>query len=435
MYDVSKIQDGFSGKIGWRQPIDNDFPQLTPVVTASESGLYFNDYHPLISFENIDASGPDFDNSNLTLYSALTNYGIGAKVKSATFAYVSLVAGNLGHTPASSPTYWRPCNETYLLSIQNQAILKVLQGVINNKKLAQASKGIFENLRIFEGAGKKTNTVIKQSRFVGFEITMKKFDNLQARIDYIGLQFSQAQIDKYIYLFHSSKIDAIASIKFSTTVPDSFEWKAVTTFMLNYVNFDQATIGNQTDAGGSFYLGYFEDDITGQAISKDIDLSKRPCDGCIMETYNLYSWNQWTKYLRIRPFTVESVDLNGIQLWDVEKNEYPRYGNFGLNLSITVKPELTDFILRNRAIFYDAWIKQVTVDLLNMLRTSIRNNAISELAKANILLDLKGDSNRQETGLEFELQQAIKAIEIDISGLDSPALDQYKKSPVRLRAI
>lgn len=435
MYDVSKIQTGFAGQIGWRPAIEYGSPVLSSTLTSSASGLYFNDFHPLVTFENIYACAYDYDNSYLTAWSGSVTFNKGAIVKLGTVAYISLADTNLNHNPSTSPAWWMSLNEYMLINLQGQAIIKVLQGVINNKKLAQTSKGIFENLRIFEGAGKMSNTVIKQSRFVGFEITIKKFDNLQAKIDYIGLQFSAAQTDLNIYLFHSSKKDAIATFKVSTTKADSFEWKAVSTFLLNYVNFDQTTVGNQTDAGGSFYIGYFEDDIAGQAISKDIDLSQRPCNGCPTETYNLYSWVQWTKYLNIRPVSVESSYLDGYELWDIEGNAYPRYGNFGMNLQITVKAEITDFILRNKSVFLDAWGKQVAVDVLNIIRTSIRNNAISESTKQAALFDLKGDSAKENTGLEYELQQAIKAIEIDISGIDSPMLDKYKKSPLKFKAI
>jgi hypothetical protein len=435
MYDVTKIKTGFAGQVGWRQSPDNDFAQLSSTVTASASGLYFNDFHPLVTFENIDATSPDFDNANLTTYAAGTTYAVSAKVKDGGIAYISLAGTNIGKTPASSPTWWRPLIEDHLLNIQNQALLKVMQGVINSKKLNQASKGIFENLRIFEGAGKLNNTVIKQSRFVGLEITLKKFDGLQCRIDYVGFQFSQAQTSRTLYLFHSSKVDAIATFSFSTTTAQSFEWKAVTNFILKYVNFDQTTVGNQTDAGGSFYLGYFEDDITGQAISKDIDFSRSPCAGCVTETYNVYAYNQYSKYLNIRPIAVEDANLNGTQLWDIEKNTYSRFGNYGLNLSLTVTPDLTDFFIRNKSVLLDAWGKQVAVDVLNLIRTTTRTNRVGELTRQAALFDLKGDSSKPNTGLEYDLQQAIAAVEVDVSGLGSPVLDAYKRSQVKTRAI
>ena len=48
--------------------------------------------------------------TNLSAYQSGTTYAVGDIVKSFNVPYQSLQAGNLAHTPASSPTYWAPMN-------------------------------------------------------------------------------------------------------------------------------------------------------------------------------------------------------------------------------------------------------------------------------------------------------------------------------------
>jgi hypothetical protein len=51
MYSVSEIKSGLIGLIGWRQNVDITGVQLTDLTTTT-SGLYFNDEHPLLTFDN-----------------------------------------------------------------------------------------------------------------------------------------------------------------------------------------------------------------------------------------------------------------------------------------------------------------------------------------------------------------------------------------------
>ena len=73
MYQPDLLRAGFSEVVGYLQanvptiggiPI----PQITAPLTVSESGIYVQDKHPLVSLENIFAAAPDFNLSNYPVW-------------------------------------------------------------------------------------------------------------------------------------------------------------------------------------------------------------------------------------------------------------------------------------------------------------------------------------------------------------------------------
>jgi len=353
MYDVIKIQTAFANLVGWRSPYNPDFPALSSAVTTSNSGLYFQDQIPFLSIENMDAIAEDFDNMGLSIYVAATTYGLGAKVTYSDRAYISLQAANTGKTPDSNPTWWRTLLEQFLLDTNKQVALMTLEEMLTMKKLNNATKSLYDQVMVFEGSGSMAETVINESRFVGLKVTPGKFNAVAVKLNYIGLQFTQPQTDLKIYVFHSSQIDPVETITMSTTkTAKGFQWIELTDIMLYYSNIDQSTVTDQVDAGGCYFVGYFQDDITGQAIDKQWDYTKDPCGDCNKDEYNRWAYNIYNKFSRVEPFYVESDDQNGLLMWDIEHTQYPRIGNFGMNLNISVMCDMTDIIISEKKTLY-----------------------------------------------------------------------------------
>ena len=426
MYDLTKLRTAFQNLVGWRSPYNPDFPTLSSTVTTTDSGLYFQDQIPFLSIENMDAISEDFDNMGLNAYVAGTTYGVGDKVFSSSRAYISLQAANLGKTPASNPTWWSPLLEQFLLYTNKQVAVMVIEAMLQQKKLNDATKALYDNVMIFEGAGSMANTIIKESRFVGLKVTPSHFNGMVVRLNYLGLQFTGQQTALNIYIFHSSQIDPIATISVSTTkTANGFQWIALTDRMLYYSNIDQTTIANQVDAGGCYFIGYFEDDATGQAIDKEWDYSKEPCMDCNKDVYNRYAYNIYNKFAKVEPFYVESADQNGTQMWNIEDTQYPRVGNFGMNLNISVMCDITDILITEKKKFTQAVIKQMGVYVAKQIMYSNRVNRISETLKKNMALELKGVADSNFYGLETELHREIKAIDFDLSNFDGPC---FRKS-------
>ena len=436
MYDVTKIQTAFANLVGWRSPYNPDYPTLSSAVTTTNSGLYFQDQYPFLSIENMDAICEDFDNMGIAAYAGGTTYAAGDKVISASRAYISLQAANVGKTPASNPTWWRPLLEQFLIDTNKQMALMAIEAVMSHKKLTKSTKALWDQVMIFDGAGSMSSTVINEGRFVGLKVTPGKFNGIRVDLNYIGLQFTQNQTDLTIYVFHSSQIDPVYTQSVSTTKTEkSFEWIALTDTKLYYSNIDQTTIGNQVDAGGSYYIGYFEDDITGQAIDKQFDFTKVPCMDCNKDVYNRYAYNIYNKFAKVEPCYVEAADLNGALMWDIEDTNYPQVGNFGLNLNISVMCDITDIIISEKLMFTQLVMKQMAVYVARQIMYSNRVNRISETLKKNMALELKGVIDTNFFGLETELAREIKAVDFDLSEFDSPCFRQSNNKSIRSGSI
>lgn len=427
MFKIADLQTCLKEQVGFRQTENPEYAYIDEALTVSSSGLYVNDFHPLLSNENLDSLAKDYKGFIYPVYTIVEPYKKGHRVNYAGNIYLSLQNNNLNHTPDVSPLWWTKIDPlSFMLEERRAAAIgKVISATMQQKKLAGTTKAIFENVRFFEGAGRFQNKEIKLGRFVFFEIKLKRQIGLTAVIDKIGLQLDTAQMLD-IYLFHSSSLDPLKTFELNIDAPVSFSWKAISDCILSYLS-------DNHDAGGSFYLGYFEDDLTGQAIIKDgFDFSAKPCASCNSRNYAYY--NIWNQFFEIHPGYVQAADLNGVQLWDIEKNRYVYSTNWGMNLNFSVKCDLTNIFCSQKEIFADAIYKQTAVDLLELIAYSVRNNAIAEKTRSLALFALDNRENGS-VGARKELQNAINALSFDFSDLNSSCLPCNQSKGVRHTAI
>lgn len=159
----------------------------TELMGTPESGLYYNHgVHPLITIENILSFLSD-KTITYSAYAAGTTYGkyLTTRAKSDIVTsggkiYQSKTDGNIGHTPASSPTYWL---ETTLPSLKIKAeIFKAEDSLISALKL---NKKLVENQYIYN-IGKFENTL--QGDFSGWAFEAKGSDYIKFKINQICLQ-------------------------------------------------------------------------------------------------------------------------------------------------------------------------------------------------------------------------------------------------------
>ena len=64
MVRANDIQDKLLHLIGWEQNYDASDLKISDTLTVSESGLYFQQIHPLLTLQNIACIAPDFKNMN-----------------------------------------------------------------------------------------------------------------------------------------------------------------------------------------------------------------------------------------------------------------------------------------------------------------------------------------------------------------------------------
>lgn len=417
------IQEKLLHLIGWEQNYDTSDLKISDALTVSESGLYFQQIHPLLTLQNMSCIAPDFKNMTFEEYNAEKTYSKGNIVKYNGLLYKAL-QNSVGKQPDIESEYWVETNlfSEWLESKTKASIQKAISRYCNEKIAQGTYKTLCESRTLFDGTGRLVDTVKNKKNLVGFEIVPVRAKGVTTKINKICLQFTKAG-EYTLYLMHSSMDAPVKIIKLNKIRDNSAEWFTVDDLYLPYQS-------EYNDAGGSWYLCYFQSELPegSQAIRKDKDWSKEPCGSCSRR--ELITWMAWSKYLEIHPFFVNEELINiedeSLHLWDVENNQYTYDNNYGLNLEVTVSCDITDFIVEQRMMFQDVIAKQVAVDMLREFayNSNVRTNRHSiNASRLDILYEVDGDSSSmKKSGLSYQLDMAFKAIKLSTSGIDRVCL-------------
>jgi hypothetical protein len=380
MYDISKIRNCFGTLNGWRNSSDTQVPQITdPNLLTSDSGLIYNDFHPLIDMENITNIIPETKDL-----------------------------------------------EEYLEEKVDQGIAKMMNKFAMHKKNMNSTKSIMNSSAMFDGIARLSQTIVNQSRFVGFQIKLRDSYGVSAKVDRLGLQFTQPQTNLPIYVFHTSQQDYLQRIEVTTTKSNSMEWVTLSEpIKLEYYG--------DYDTGGFYYIGYYQDDILGQALKKDFNFN-RFCSGCAGRNA-VKIWNTRLNFMKVEPMFVASGDWTLQEVFDYRDVVSAEDNNFGLNIATTIECDLSDYICENKLVFADLLGKQVAVDILNDMKHSNRANRLAEVNRSMIIRDLEGDRETFEEGLAMRLEKSLKALDFDFSKIDSPCIPDNKKFGVTVRSV
>jgi len=415
MFNYTTVKTGLSGLIGFKNPRDPNIPGLDTGLNTTSSGRYMDSFHPMITNDNLEKIAPDFDGAGYDAYVATATYLIDNYVLSSGIAWMSKTDANVGNTPAVG-SYWQTAFSDWLDESYDQAVDKIFSRLSVHKKLVQASKTYLDNVQLFDGTHRNSDTITASGRFVGFEIELRKANNIKAVVDRIGLRFTEAQTDLTLYLFHSAKNTAVATATVTTTSGYNFEWKTPVDWDLPYVNY-----ANNIDAGGKWYIGYFEADITGNALNKNYDFSGSPCGGC--GSNDEYYFNLWSKYLTIKPIQVTT--LNGTDLFDISKVGYNWTQNWGLNVAFSVKTDFSEMSVNNKNLFTEPLGCQFAVDMLETMAYSGNTRVNSTAVNAsNALLALTGTEGNK--GMSERLEMYINGLAEDFADI-SPVLSTEKR--------
>ena len=410
--------------IGWRQSYDANDGVISEALTQSESGLYYQDAHPLLTLQNLQSIAPDFSNISYTAHSTEKTYAKGVVVTNSDEHYKSLkaVPENIQITDTE---YWIETNpfSEWLETKTKACITKAISCYVNEKVAKGTYKALCEKKTLFDGTGRIYDTIKNKNNLVGFEIVPIRAKGVTTKINRIGLQFSEPG-DYTILVMHSSLMEPYYQETFTKRIGNNIEW--FTPSQELYLPYET----DEIDAGGSWYICYVQSQLpTGsQAIRKSRDWSKGPCDECSRHEYE--TWHIWSKYLEVHPFYVneELVPIvdEQVQLWDVENNLYDYSTNYGLNLDITVACDMTDFIIEQRQMFTDYLSKSLAIDFLREFayNPNVRTNRHSvNASRPDILYEIDGDSSSiKKSGLSYQLELASKAIQVSTEGIDRVCL-------------
>jgi hypothetical protein len=390
MYTHSTIINCLRGLIGFEQPYNDEVVTLDNDLSNSASGLYINNLHPLLTYENILACAEHFERTNVRAWSSTVNYQAGALSKSGALIYQALKPG-INHA-VNDDEYWKPTNllSAYLRRVYDAASHKLFNTIFTQKKLHEVAKSILGSVQLFEGVGNLSGRITKNNRLVGLRIKLLNPDTV-ANILEIGLQLDTAQANVKVYLYHSQSNEPLHTFEINHTKSLTFQWHAV--------------VAQLNNTAGYYYLVYKESELTGSAVRKEITFTSTPsCGSCSDAIINAQLYSKWHRYISIQPFYVNSYVGPG--LWDESQEMYYKETNWGMNIRMAVQCDVSNILCTYKSVLTNPLSQQITVDLLNEMSFSLRDNQrqgkIAGLAAAAL--------DNQENGRHGEVKKLTEAI-------------------------
>lgn len=440
MIRINEICEALKNVCGWEQSYDQA-KAIDDNLTQTESGLYFQGAHPLLTLDNMEAIMPDDWGIQYPVWDALTQWKQNKVVQygndtNGNKLFWKAKADNVGEEPTEDSLFWSKYNilSDFLERMTRNGIATAIQTFTQIKQLDKETRNLLERRTFFDGAGRIRATLQNNHKLVGFEIVPVRAMGVTAKIEKIGLQMTGGTGVVRMYLFHSSQIDPIKTFDLNFTVTNGgFQWFPLNDCYLPYIS-------DKNNAGGAWFLCYNQDELPAgmEAINVSKDWSREPCGTCNMGSVEV--WRELTKYLQVTPFMYNAPETFAEypELWDIAYTMYTRTQNYGLNCEITIGCDLTDFIISQRQIFQTVIQRQVAAIALRTLamNPNVRvNRNQSNATRMDILYELDGNtSGVRPGGLGYDLKKSYEALQIDTQGLDRICLACNNRG-VRYRTV
>jgi hypothetical protein len=440
MIRINEICEALKNVCGWEQSYD-PAKAIDDNLTQTESGLYFQGAHPLLTLDSMAAIMPDDWGIQYPVWDALTQWKQNKVVQygndtNGNKLFWKAKADNVGEEPTEDSLFWSKYNilSDFLERMTRNGIATAIQTFTQIKQLDKETRNLLERRTFFDGAGRIRATLQNNHKLVGFEIVPVRAMGVTAKIEKIGLQMTGGTGVVRMYLFHSSQIDPIKTFDLNFTVTNGgFQWFPLTDCYLPYIS-------DKNNAGGSWFLCYNQDELPAgmEAINVSKDWSREPCGTCNIGSVEV--WRELTKYLQVTPFMYNAPETFAEypELWDIAYTMYTRTQNYGLNCEITIGCDLTDFIISQRQIFQTVIQRQVAAIALRTLamNPNVRvNRNQSNATRMDILYELDGNtSGVRPGGLGYDLKKSYEALQIDTQGLDRICLACNNRG-VRYRTV
>lgn len=440
MIRINEICEALKNVCGWKQSYD-PAKAIDDNLTQTESGLYFQGAHPLLTLDSMAAIMPDDWGIQYPVWDALTQWKQNKVVQygndtNGNKLFWKAKADNVGEEPTEDSLFWSKYNilSDFLERMTRNGIATAIQTFTQIKQLDKETRNLLERRTFFDGAGRIRATLQNNHKLVGFEIVPVRAMGVTAKIEKIGLQMTGGTGVVRMYLFHSSQIDPIKTFDLNFTVTNGgFQWFPLTDCYLPYIS-------DKNNAGGAWFLCYNQDELPAgmEAINVSKDWSREPCGTCNIGSVEV--WRELTKYLQVTPFMYNAPETFAEypELWDIAYTMYTRTQNYGLNCEITIGCDLTDFIISQRQIFQTVIQRQVAAIALRTLamNPNVRvNRNQSNATRMDILYELDGNtSGVRPGGLGYDLKKSYEALQIDTQGLDRICLACNNRG-VRYRTV
>jgi len=377
MFNATTLAALLAVTIGFRQPPD-EAPDELPLeadLVAPTGTLPLQDVHPLLTLTNLVLSAPQVPASGQDRAAQLSQYLRQARVTAAT---------------------------------------KVLTAWAERRTLTGAGKTLLSDTQLTSQSASYRDKIIKEGRFVGLSLRATTPRDVRVTVSAVGTQFTEHNPNFVLYLYHESGggSNPVASYPLPRVSQVYTEWDPVTIAL---------------PKKGTYYLGYYETDLLGQAMRLDRDFERRGCGTCSSD-YVLH--DLWHPLVHVAGFSA-IPDLDGGTVDLLHVTTYTDF-NFGLNLRLCAACDLTEFLAGQLGLFTSALRLQLAADLLNVMAYSTRNNGVASETKQMALLELNNRVSGQQ-GLLSKLDSALQALEVDLSGLAKPCLGSAPSSKSTIR--
>jgi hypothetical protein len=335
-FNYSQVISALYGRVGWRQPSITGSPVLTSVNTTSKGGRYYQDFHTLITISNIKA-----------------------------------VMEEVAATDSSL--------NNYLEAIQRGIILQCVNGVFNEPEY------LSQKLLFNRSWSVNDQLVTNNGYFVGVQFRVPPTPDIAVQIDSVALYFDSS-VTFNLYVFNDAKKAPLAVIEV-TTVANSQTLVNLSDIVLNYIG--------GANLGGSFYIGYFQDDLAGAKAYWE--------QGC---TYaqDCYGWTfiEANKRVGEYDFDRQNIRRNNV--------------NYGLNLHVSTFRDHTQQIVKKAALFDNVIGLQMAAQVVEKVIYNTRSNGTERILKdvareVSAQLDLNGvvpiEGSPHTTGLKKQITQEL----------------------------
>lgn len=371
--------------VGWRDSRDPSIPALGATLNTSETGQYYQSANGAIRLD-----------------------------------YISSLLASYEDLP------------TWLDVIETDAITELLNRIETEKQIKNVGKDIAKSDVVFN-VGRKTSNLTNESRFCGVMFELNNNIGLAAIINRIGMYLTAAVTDLDLYLFHSSQSQAIATYQFTTTKTNSFSWQEQRVEL----NYDDNTKGI---TGGTWYLGYYQDDLALQA-SQAVQYTAMNwvhgyCSGCGMKNADI-AYKSISTRIAMKGFYVPSASLpvSKTEAFDPSVAVQTNNNNWGLNFNISIVCDMTQFWIDNRRTLANVIKMAVSMKVLEMMKFSSQINNVEEAVKIMIVRDLEGAQDTNNPPLNEKLADAIEALRLDEGNLNKDCIPCARKPKTTYGAI
>ncbi len=408
------LKTGLLNVRGWRpsylvgQEIEED-------LTTSDSGLYYQQTHALVTLETALAVAPRFDLQQFQTYTT------GQKKEGSIFSHSGtnwIAINDTTDTPSVGSSDWEEWTEVkarsrWLRDLTQGAALSVISSIYANKVADKTAQEILANTSLYTDPVSNTNLIVNQGHLVGLELEPARAKGVSLKINAIGLTFATPAEAITLYIFHTSRPEAIKTITVDRTIVNGNQWyKPTEEIILPFEN-------NDLGPGGVWMLVYDQSTITAQAINT------------IPETFNPQCFGN---HLAVRPFKFTG-SFSGT-LWDIDDNNYTPSENYGLNIQASVYCDPTDLFLEQKLLFERVISLQVACTVLRELAYNPHAKLTRETLNLDpryILRELDGDDKQYgRNGLGYQLEKEKKALHLSLDGL-SPVCFKRKQRKIKIR--